>query len=110
MKIIIRIAMMITLLITGFAAGVPVGQRIGFTTGSEWALVQADLLAREAGMFMPVHFENGMFRLKLKQPAHLYQRSWQLADRHYEELVNGTKCEGTLHQTAQLTRSPNITQ
>jgi hypothetical protein len=94
----------------GFAVGVPVGQSIGFATGSEWAIIQADLLAREAGVFMPVHYEEGMFRVKLKQPRHLYQRAWQLADRNYEELTHGKKCEQTLNQTAQLTRSAYITQ
>jgi hypothetical protein len=100
----------IALLIIGFAAGVPVGQSIGFTTGSEWALVQADLLAREAGTFMPVYYEEGTFRVKLKQPNHLYKRAWQLADRHYEELTNGGKCQRPLSQTAQLTRNASITQ
>lgn len=89
MKIIIRIAIVILLLLAGFGAGFPIGQSIGFSTGSEWALVQADILAREAGVFMPVSMDNGMFRVVLKQPRHLYRDAWQLADRHYEKVSSG---------------------
>jgi len=43
------------LLLTGFAAGFETGQSSGFTKGGEWSIMQADLLAREAGVFMPVN-------------------------------------------------------
>jgi hypothetical protein len=82
MKIIIRAALAIALVAAGFAAGFPIGKSSGFTTGSEWALVQADILARESGVFMPVSFEEGQFRVVIKQPRDLYKRAWQLAKRH----------------------------
>lgn len=70
----------------GFAAGYPLGQRKGFSTGSEWALVQAGILAREAGLFMPVKIEAGNFSVMMKQPKHLYRTAWILADRYENEL------------------------
>lgn len=88
MKIITRTVLAIALLSAGFAAGFPIGKSSGFTTGSEWALVQADILAREAGVFMPVYFEDGSFRVVIKQPRGLYKRAWQLADR-YEKASQG---------------------
>jgi hypothetical protein len=81
-----RITFVITLLAIGFAAGFPVGNTVGFTGGSEWALVQADILAREAGLFRPVVFEDGIFRVITKPPRGLNRRVWQLADR-YEETM-----------------------
>jgi hypothetical protein len=81
-KTLIWIVFVILLLTVGFAAGFPVGQRIGFTTGSEWAIVQADIVAREAGVVMPVAYESGNFRITLRQPRHLYQMAWKLAERH----------------------------
>jgi hypothetical protein len=84
MKTIIRVALMIASLLMGFAAGFPIGQSKGFSTGSEWAFVQANILARESGLFMPVNFEAGQFRVILKQPKYLYKRAWMLADRHKE--------------------------
>ncbi len=81
MKIIIWLVLVIALLAAGFAAGYPMGQSIGFTKGSEWALVQADIVAREVGVFMPVSFDDGQFRVVLKQPRGLYRSTWRLADR-----------------------------
>ena len=78
---------MIALLMAGFGAGFPIGQSRGFSTGSEWAFVQANILAREAELFMPVHYEAGQFRIILKQPKHLYRRAWMLADRHEDEMA-----------------------
>ena len=89
MKIIIRAILAIALLSAGFAAGFPVGRSSGFATGSEWALMQADILARESGVFMPVYFEEGEFRVIIKQPRGLYKRAWRLADRHEEMLSIG---------------------
>ncbi len=80
MKTITRIICVVLLLATGFAAGFPIGSNIGFTRGSEWALIQADVLAREAGLFMPVCFDGGMFRVIMKQPRGLYKKVWQQAD------------------------------
>lgn len=80
MKIITRTVLFLVLLGAGFAVGFPVGKVAGFTSGSEWALLQANLLAQEAGVFMPVSLEQGQFRVVIKQPRGLYKRAWQLAD------------------------------
>jgi len=85
LKIIIRSVLIVALLATGFAAGFPVGQRIGFATGSEWAIIQAEILAREAGVYMPVSFAEGQFRVSLRQPQNLHQRAWQLSERFDKE-------------------------
>lgn len=85
MKIIIRTLSALVLLAMGFAAGFPAGKSSGFETGSEWALKQADVLAREAGVFMPVYLSEGNFRVVIRQPRGLYKRAWQLADRHEEQ-------------------------
>lgn len=90
MKIIIRTIMAIALLAVGFAAGFPAGKSSGFETGSEWALKQADVLAREAGVFMPVYLSDGNFRVVIRQPRGVYKRAWKLADRH-EELRDGKR-------------------
>ncbi len=82
--------LIITLLLVGFALVFQFGRNIGFETGSEWALVQADILAREAGVFMPVYMKDGHFRVVMKQPRGLYRRAWQLADR-YEDSRPGLK-------------------
>ena len=85
MKIITRTALSMALLGAGFAAGFPVGRDAGFTRGSEWSLMQANLLAREAGVFMPVSLEQGQFRVVVKQPGNLYKRAWQLADQEQKK-------------------------
>ncbi len=110
MKIIIRIAIVIVLLLVGFAAGFPVGQTIGFSTGSEWAIIQADLLAREAGVFMPVNYEKGKFRIIVKQPNHLYKRAWQLADRHEEAMEYVNTGRRTLSETVNLASNASVIQ
>lgn len=101
MKIIIRTLLAIALLGAGFAAGFPVGKSIGFETGSEWALVQADMLAREAGVFMPVYIEDGNFRVIIKQPRGLYKRAWERADR-YEGMLGIEQGEGMSRDLAYL--------
>lgn len=80
MRIISQTIIGIALLAMGFAFGFPFGKNVGFDNGSEWAIMQADIIAKEAGMFMPVYLENGTFRVKLKQPRGLHQRAWKLAD------------------------------
>jgi hypothetical protein len=87
MKTLTRITCVVVLLAIGFAAGFPIGSTVGFTKGSEWALVQAAVLAKEAGLFMPVGFNGGMFRVILKQPRGVYRRAWQLADKNYDETM-----------------------
>ncbi len=109
-KIIFRTLLIIALLSLGFAVGFPIGKSIGFTTGSEWALVQADLAAREMGKFMPVHFQNGQIRVIVKQPRNLYKQAWQMADRYQKEMENVNKGEKPLTETAYLSRNVHITQ
>ena len=109
-KIILRTALVIALLLIGFAAGFPVGQSIGFTTGSEWSLMQADILAREAGMVMPVNFKEGTFRVIVKQPRHLYKRAWKRADTHEEEMVQVNKGKTALAERVQLAQQVYLTQ
>lgn len=81
-KIIIKCMFLCSLLAMVFAVGLQIGQRTGFATGSEWAIVQADIVAREAGLTMPVTLESGNFRVTLHQPRNLYKTAWKLADRH----------------------------
>ena len=85
LKMLVDIILVVALVIIGFAAGFPVGQSSGFTSGCEWAIMQANILAREAGLYMPVSFNEGQFRVVLKQPPHIYQKAWQLADKYDEE-------------------------
>jgi hypothetical protein len=90
------------LLGAGFAAGFPVGKDAGFTTGSEWALMQANLFAREAGVFMPVSLERGQFRVVIRQPNNLHKRAWQLADEKEKQVPWLNNEERTLVETVQL--------
>jgi len=80
--IVLRMFAALFLLAAGFAIGYPTGQRNGFTTGTEWALVQADILAKEAGMDMPVFIENDELKVVLRQPRNLYRTAWKMADRY----------------------------
>jgi len=94
----------IALVMVGFAAGFPVGQSSGFATGCEWAIIQADILAREAGVFMPVSFNDGQFRVVLKQPGHIYRKAWQLADKYEELMQNEENDEKEPVEVAKLTK------
>jgi hypothetical protein len=80
MRIIGRLIIGIALLAMGFAFGFPIGENVGFGIGSEWAILQADIIAKESGQFMPINLKNGMFRVKLKQPDGLHKRVWKLAN------------------------------
>lgn len=84
MKKLSKTATAIVLLLAGIAAAFQVGRSVGFKTGSEWALVQADIVAQEAGVFMPVSMKDDKFRVVIKQPRGIYKRAWQLADQHEE--------------------------
>src|SRR5512147_1024340 len=86
-----RAVFVVVLLLVGFAAGLPVGQSMGFTTGSEWSLRQADLLAREAGLFMPVNYSEGSLRVVVRQPRYLQKQARMLAERHDAEMANVNK-------------------
>ena len=110
MKIIMRVAIVIVLLLAGFAAGFPIGQTIGFSTGSEWAIIQAELIAKEAGVFMPVNYKAGKFRIIVKQPDHLYKRAWQLADQHEEAMEYVNQGKRTLGETVSLARNTSVMQ
>jgi len=109
MKIIIRIMLVIILVSIGFAAGYSIGQSIGFTTGSEWAFVQASLIARERGLFMPVHFVEGHFRIVRKEPSDLHQRTRELAEKYDADVVDENG-EAELAKNAILLRNINLTQ
>jgi hypothetical protein len=108
MKIVIRIIAMIALLVTGFAVGFPIGQSRGFSTGSEWAIVQAKIIARESGLFMPVNFEAGHFRIILKQPKHLYTSAWMLADRYENKMTYVCSGDRTLNERVQLIQHASL--
>jgi hypothetical protein len=108
MKIILRIVLALVLLFIGFAIGVPVGQSSGFRTGSEWAIVQASLIAREQGLFMPVNFAEGHFRIIRKQPRWLRKRTRELAEKYSEELANKSRSEKELAQNVILDGSSNL--
>ncbi len=110
LKYILRALLVLALLIVGFAAGFPVGKSIGFTTGSEWAIVQADILARQMGMSMPVYYEDGHFRVIVKQSRHLYKQAWQSADRYQNEMEIVNQGEKPLVETAFLSRNIRITK
>jgi hypothetical protein len=116
MKMSVRITLAVVLLVAGFAAGLPVGKTIGFTSGSEWALMQAGIFAREAGVFMPVYFNEGQFRVVVKQPRGLYKRAWQLSEQYHKEGLNGgdldnaNKNERTLQETVRLAKRMSLTQ
>jgi len=85
MKIIIITTIAVALLLTGIAVGFQAGRSAGFETGSEWALVQAELLAREAGVYMPVHLDENGFRVVIKQPRGLYKKARQRAEEYDQE-------------------------
>lgn len=72
------------LLCAGLIAGFVAGKITGFATGSEWALMQADTLAREAGVFMPVSYDGRTFRVVIKQPRGLYRKASRLANEQEE--------------------------
>ncbi len=86
LKTMMRAAAAIVLVVAGFAIGFPLGQQRGFSDGTEWALVQADILAQEAGFSLPVDLEEGIFHVVVKQPPDLYKRAWQRADQYDREM------------------------
>jgi len=110
MKILIRILLAMGLLAAGFAAGFPAGKSAGFASGSEWALVQANIHAREAGVFMPVSLNDGQFRVVIRQPRKIYKQAWELADRNEEEMLRVNSGKGSLNDTVLLARNVSMTQ
>ena len=77
--IVVRTTVMLGLLAAGFALGFPIGQHKGFNTGSEWAIVQADIAAREAGMTLPFSLEEGQIRVIVRQSPDLHKWARQQA-------------------------------
>lgn len=110
MKMLIRITLMIVLLTAGFAVGFPIGRNSGFSIGSEWAFVQANILAQEAGLFMPVKLEDGQFKVILKQPKHLYRKTWMLADRHEDEMACMSREDKIVNKRIELARNTSLPQ
>jgi hypothetical protein len=104
-KTVLRMTVIAALLIAGFAAGFPIGQSIGFSTGSEWAILQADLVARESGLSMPITYDGGKFRVVVKQSRHLYRQASKLAERHETAMNYVNTGEKALSQTIRLTRN-----
>ena len=74
----------IALLLMCIGISYQAGKNAGFRSGSEWALVQAEIVAGEAGVFMPVYMKDGKFRVVLRQPRGVYRNAWKMAD-EYEE-------------------------
>jgi hypothetical protein len=114
MKIILKFAtrtvVAFGLLLAGFSAGFPVGQRMGFTTGSEWAIIQAGIVAREAGLSMPVNYAEGTFRVVVRQSPDLYKNAWRLADRYDREMQYWSSGKRPLQESVNFTRSAYLTQ
>ncbi len=82
MKKLLGATLVAALLLFLFSIAFHAGRSAGFKTGSEWALLQADIVAREAGMSLPVYLNDGEFRVVFRQPPGLYKKAWQLADRY----------------------------
>ena len=82
---VVRLAMILGLLATGFALGFPMGQQRGFNNGSEWAIVQADIAAREAGVALPFSLEEGQIHVIVRQPQDLHKRAQQQAELSTEQ-------------------------
>lgn len=81
MKKLFKATLAVTLLVFLLSIAFHSGKRDGFRTGSEWAMLQATIVAREAGIALPVYLHNGAFRVMLRQPPGLYKKAWQLADK-----------------------------
>jgi hypothetical protein len=110
MKIMTRILPAVVLVATGFAAGYPIGHSSGFATGSEWAFSQASIISREFGLFMPVNFAEGKFRVVLKQPRSKYKQSKQRADKYESDFVCESYGEKALVDNMRMLRGSYLTQ
>jgi hypothetical protein len=80
--------MILGLLAMGFAVGVPVGQQKGFNNGSEWAMVQMDMAAREAGMVLPFSLEDGQIRVVIRQSPDLHNWAKKQAALYNDRLMD----------------------
>ena len=86
--VVLRFAVILGLLAMGFAIGFPVGQHKGFNNGSEWAIVQADMAAREAGMELPFLLENGQIRVIVRQSPDLHKWAQKQAALYNERIMS----------------------
>jgi hypothetical protein len=85
--IVVRIAVILGLLVAGFALGFPIGQQRGFDNGSEWAIVQVDIVAREAGVSLPFALEEGQIRVIVRQSPDLHKWARQQAALYNERIT-----------------------
>jgi hypothetical protein len=90
--IVLRIALVLGLLAMGFAVGFPAGQQKGFGNGSEWAIVQAEIAAREAGMVLPFSLEDGQIRVVVRQSPDLHKWARNQAERYNDRLTIAQVC------------------
>ncbi len=96
-KIWIVTAALVTLLAC-IGVSYEAGRNAGFKTGSEWALMQADIVAQKAGVFMPVYLKDGIFRVVIRQPRGIYKKAWKLADQ-YEEAKGPARDAGQAEES-----------
>ncbi len=108
LKTMMWAAMAIVLVFAGFAIGFPVGQHRGFATGTEWAIVQVDILAREAHVTLPVDFEEGAFRVIVRQPPDLSRQAWRLAERHDTMMERGNGTEKKAAEKVDFSPAANL--
>jgi hypothetical protein len=108
MKTIIRVILALVLLSLVFTSGLAIGQRRGFVVGSEWAIAQTALVAREAGVILPMRMESGQLRIVVKQPRNLYHEAWRLADRYEETMRDVNKGTGSLAERVPLIRTASL--
>jgi hypothetical protein len=85
--IFLRIVMILGLLAMGFGVGFPVGQQKGFDNGSEWAMVQMDMAARESGMELPFSLEDGQIRVVIRQSPDLHKWAKKQAALYNDRLM-----------------------
>lgn len=104
--IVVRIVMMLGLLAMGFALGFPMGQQRGFDNGSEWAIVQADIAAREAGVSLPFSLEEGQIRVTIRQSPDLHKWARQTAGQP-SPLTSRLQIEGPSDSKGTLLLSPH---
>lgn len=83
-----------SLFVAGYAAGFATGRDAGFDVGSEWVMVQAGLLAREAGLHMPVSYDDEGLRVTIRQPQQPLKRSWKASTA--SAIVSADSRESTL--------------
>ncbi len=102
MKRVLKAAITIAFVVFLVSIAFNSGKRAGFRNGSQWAILQAGIVAREAGLVLPVYLHNGAFRVVFRQPPGLYKRAWRLADefdRANKAKQDGEKTESTTAQT-----------